>query len=221
MKICKNCGCEHTRPISNFCSKICDKKHRRKECKKIGLCVSCGRKKEEGSNLTVCNSCSKRNIEYSNKNREKISLNERNKRLSSKENGMCTLCHKKPNGKTLLCDNCLSKSYEVASRYVLKPEYPKLLLLGNAKSRSKKQNLPCNITLDDIEIPKVCPILGIELISGKGKLLPSSPTLDKIIPELGYVRGNIRVISSKANLMKSNLTKEILLKILDYIDGKI
>jgi hypothetical protein len=32
----------------------------------------------------------------------------------------------------------------------------------------------------------------------------SSPSLDKIIPSRGYVKGNVMVVSSKANLMKSD-----------------
>ena len=42
----------------------------------------------------------------------------------------------------------------------------------------------------------------------KGKLHDDSPSLDKIIPESGYIRGNVRVISSKADRIKSNTTIE-------------
>ena len=34
----------------------------------------------------------------------------------------------------------------------------------------------------------------------------SSPSLDRIIPSLGYVKGNIRVISFRANTLKNNAT---------------
>jgi hypothetical protein len=79
--------------------------------------------------------------------------------------------------------------------------------------------VPFNLVIDDIIIPKTCPILGIPLKSGKKNHLPSSPSLDRIVPNLGYVRGNICVISYKANQMKSDLTKEIILKILEYIEN--
>ena len=34
------------------------------------------------------------------------------------------------------------------------------------------------------------------------------PSIDRIIPELGYVRGNIRTISLRANILRSNATFE-------------
>lgn len=47
---------------------------------------------------------------------------------------------------------------------------------------------------------------------GLGKSFqPNSPSLDKIIPQLGYVKGNIIVMSMKANIMKANATKEELI----------
>jgi hypothetical protein len=49
------------------------------------------------------------------------------------------------------------------------------------------------------------PILGTEFKSGiKNK--HALPTLDKINPKKGYVRGNIAVISFRANQIKSDVT---------------
>ena len=48
--------------------------------------------------------------------------------------------------------------------------------------------------------------------------------MDKIIPELGYVKGNVRIISTLANTMKSNATKDQLLtfakNIESYMNGE-
>ena len=89
---------------------------------------------------------------------------------------------------------------------------PRLQLLISAKFRAKKNNLPFNLELEDIIIPEYCPILEIKLERkeyGKGKSFqPNSPSLDKIDPKLGYIKGNIIVISMKANAMKYNATKE-------------
>lgn len=38
--------------------------------------------------------------------------------------------------------------------------------------------------------------------------LNPKPSLDKIIPKLGYVKGNVWVVSNKANRIKSNATIE-------------
>ena len=47
----------------------------------------------------------------------------------------------------------------------------------------------------------------------EGVLGDDSPSLDRIVSSLGYVKGNIRVISYKANRVKSNATLEELRKV--------
>jgi 5-methylcytosine-specific restriction endonuclease McrA len=42
-------------------------------------------------------------------------------------------------------------------------------------------------------------------------------TLDKVIPDKGYVRGNVQVICGRCNQLKSNHTLETLKKLEDYI----
>lgn len=86
----------------------------------------------------------------------------------------------------------------------------------SAKCRAKKQNVPFEIDIVDIIIPKYCPVLGIELIINRGRCRDNSPSLDKIIPELGYVKGNIAVISHKANTIKNNSSIDDLIKIYNY-----
>ena len=89
----------------------------------------------------------------------------------------------------------LSKSYEYK-------------LLQGAKQRAQKQNVPFSLTIDDIVIPQKCPFLNIDLKKSKGRFSDSSPSLDKIIPSLGYVKGNVQVISHKANVMKNGASLE-------------
>ena len=90
---------------------------------------------------------------------------------------------------------------------------PAKVMLRSARHRAKKQGLPFNITIDDIVIPEVCPVLGIQLEcnAGTGSAKQNSPSLDKIIPELGYVVGNVQVISYLANVMKHDATPEQLI----------
>lgn len=83
---------------------------------------------------------------------------------------------------------------------------PKAKLLWNAKSRAKKLGFDFNLTIDDIDIPLVCPLLHIELRSGDGTIVDTSPSLDRINSKKGYVKGNVWVISHKANTMKSDAT---------------
>ena len=90
--------------------------------------------------------------------------------------------------------------------------YPKYNIWKNAKARATKYDLPFSITQDDFEIPTHCPVLGIELYHNydgkRGSRIDNSPTLDRIVPELGYVPGNVLIVSRKANLIKSNATVE-------------
>ena len=80
-------------------------------------------------------------------------------------------------------------------------------LLENAKRRAKKKNLEFSITLDDFEIPKLCPLLGSQLqLGGDGLFNMNSPSLDRIDNSRGYVKGNVAVISLKANKIKSDLS---------------
>lgn len=65
--------------------------------------------------------------------------------------------------------------------------------------------IPFDIELSDLDLPEICPILRIPLrISNNGKANAESPSIDKIIPDLGYIKGNVQMISNKANKMKSD-----------------
>jgi hypothetical protein len=92
-----------------------------------------------------------------------------------------------------------------------------------AKVRAKRDGVPFDIQPSDIMIPENCPIFGTPLViaEGAGKKGPkdNSPSLDKRIPSLGYVKGNIEVISFKANRLKNSNTKETLSKLLEYIES--
>lgn len=81
---------------------------------------------------------------------------------------------------------------------------PEYYMLIAARTRAKQKGLPFTITDKDVVMPEFCPILGIPLFRGKGGHTFNSPSLDRIVPELGYVPGNVHVISRKANTMKSN-----------------
>ena len=79
------------------------------------------------------------------------------------------------------------------------------------KSRAIKNNTPFNLTIEDFEIPRYCPVFGIPLFVSRLHPSNNSPSIDKIIPELGYVKGNTWIISMRANRLKSDLSKEELI----------
>lgn len=83
----------------------------------------------------------------------------------------------------------------------------------NARYRAKQRGLPFDLVAEEIVVPTVCPLLGIPLrIDNCGQPAPDSPSLDRIDPRLGYVRGNVQVISYKANTMKQDATPAELLR---------
>ena len=82
-------------------------------------------------------------------------------------------------------------------------------------------DIPFDLDESDIFIPTHCPILGIELSFNKKQAKENSPSLDRIIPERGYVKGNCYIISKKANRMKQDNTPETLRAILAYIEERI
>lgn len=85
---------------------------------------------------------------------------------------------------------------------------PENYMLVRAKSRAKQKGLAFNLTLDDFEVPKNCPIFKKPLVVGSGGVTDWSPELDRIIPSKGYVRGNVIVISRRANRIKNDATVE-------------
>src|SRR5208283_3169207 len=90
------------------------------------------------------------------------------------------------------------------------PTHERMMFYG-ARKRASELSLDFSITIDDIRgvWPKDgrCPILGIELRHNVGRgPWPQSPSLDRIKPHHGYVRGNIAIISHRANLIKQKET---------------
>ena len=91
-------------------------------------------------------------------------------------------------------------------------------MLQNARARARATGVPFILIVEDIRIPSHCPILGLPLAQKLGKKGggPCSPSLDKVIPEIGYVPGNIIVISNRANRIKSDATIEELRDIASF-----
>ena len=104
----------------------------------------------------------------------------------------------------------------IASRnkqYSTKEGHARLIFSG-VKSRARKTNIPCTISVEDLikEIPDYCPVLGIKLSwcerKGQAGDKDTSPSLDKFDPKLGDINGNVFWISGLANKIKSNFTSD-------------
>lgn len=113
------------------------------------------------------------------------------------------------------CTNAINVVARKRGQERLRAENPKALWASQVhnvrRSTAKDKGLPFTITRQDmIDIAvDVCPVLGIALRYGGGVgrgARHDSPSLDRIIPDCGYVPENIHVLSLKANTMKSNGT---------------
>jgi len=102
-------------------------------------------------------------------------------------------------------------------------DHPEKLLVALAKQRAKKYGVAFNLTAeyvkDCIPLDSCCPVTLQAFERGKGKVGPRSMTLDRIIPELGYVVGNVLVVSHLANTIKQNCTDPtIFRRIAEYVE---
>ncbi len=107
-----------------------------------------------------------------------------------------------------------------------KSKTPLYQIHNSAKTRSKKYGIPFDLKLSDIVVPEFCPLLGIRLQHHKrnGKnagFEQDSPSLDRIIPEKGYVKGNVWVISLRANTIKNNATLKEIQNVAANLEKKI
>jgi hypothetical protein len=92
--------------------------------------------------------------------------------------------------------------------------------LKTTRTRAREKGLDHDLDREylDTIYTTHCPVLGIELSYTENTVLAdNSATLDRIDPELGYIKGNVQVLSHKANRMKSNATTEELLQFAEWV----
>lgn len=97
---------------------------------------------------------------------------------------------------------------------------PRLRMIVCAKHRAKKRGLMFSITLMDLgPLPTVCPVLGIKITVFGGR--DNRPEIDRLIPSLGYVPGNVAIISARANRIKNDGTLDDLIKITHWLQSRL
>lgn len=81
----------------------------------------------------------------------------------------------------------------------------------------QKRGVEFNLSVEDIIIPDVCPVLGIPIVSGGGGFSFNSPSIDRIDPNKGYTADNIQINSWRANKLKSDASFEEFLAVFNYM----
>lgn len=150
-------------------------------------------------------------------------------KIRYKSNGHCVDCVKrrkqpkltdeqKQQRKIWYQEHKTERASEGRSRYVNDTSRYVYHIVKRAEQRAKTKNVPFDLSISDIVIPEICPILGVKFeIAAKGEPRDYSPSLDRIDPLRGYVKGNIQIISMKANRIKSNASIEEIEKVLGYL----
>lgn len=100
------------------------------------------------------------------------------------------------------------------------------------KKRAKEKGIPFDLTVEDFKTlfdnaPTHCPILGIKFEHRKigskdgSKQNHSAPSIDRLDPKKGYVKGNVMVMSAMANRIKTDATIDQIEKVLNFLKKQI
>lgn len=109
-------------------------------------------------------------------------------------------------GRKDTCKKCSAKLREKARRDRTWKHKPALAMLQNSKYRARNAGIEHTLTLEDIEIPDYCPVLGIKLSTQSRDKKYSAPSIDRIDNSKGYTKDNIIITSVRANLLKKDAT---------------
>lgn len=100
---------------------------------------------------------------------------------------------------------------------------------AGANHRSRQRGLPCDIdpyAIDELLVSQQwrCAVSGIDLsppaVASKSGRDPFGPSLDRIIPPLGYVRGNLRIVSNMVNYAINEWGEAAFMRMVDAIVSK-
>ena len=110
-----------------------------------------------------------------------------------------------------LCDDLKTRQYKINNPVMRKTGQ----MLAHARKRAKAKHVPFDIDIEYVRslVVSHCPVYGMPLNWStfcENKPIPTanSPSLDRIDPTKGYVKGNVWIISHKANTFKSYATHE-------------
>ena len=172
-------------------------------------CKSCGVQKEL-SEFSPKGKSKKGTMTYSAHCKDCRAMTARDERDKNKQRLTCSCCGSvfKYTAHNKRTENFCSSCYPLYRR-----AYSMLI---QVKARSKKLNLPFNLTTDFIvnELKKgFCPKTGIEFTidnngKGWGNRKVSTPSVDKIDPSKGYTIDNVQIVCWWYNLAKATFTDQ-------------
>lgn len=91
--------------------------------------------------------------------------------------------------------------------------------IASKRNHAKAVGVDFDLTISDLyPLPETCPVLGIPLNYGTGSrgAADNAMSIDRIDPNLGYVKGNIVMVSQRANRIKNDATVDELRRIYEF-----
>ena len=185
---CLECNSPLGKRQKKFCSRKCMNVRNARE---FGM----QHREENPNRYKVCEECNQ------SLNLNKFSLIEK-WNINSGTRDVCKKC-----SKTIQQTEKLNRDWKVDAAK---------LLYKNIKSRCKRIGREFSIELDDIIIPKKCPVFGFDLKREDRETWMCAPSVDRIDSSKGYIKGNITVVSRRANILKRDATVEELEQLFNY-----
>jgi hypothetical protein len=87
------------------------------------------------------------------------------------------------------------------------------------KASAKTKGIDWTVQFGELEWPKECPILGLEIDYFAEERQENSPSFDRIDPSRGYVAGNVRIVSWRANRIKNDGSAKEHRLIAEYLEN--
>jgi hypothetical protein len=95
--------------------------------------------------------------------------------------------------------------------------------LKRKRYESRYKGIDFNLDITDFPrpLPKTCPVTQATLVYSTHIYRHPDrsvvASLDRVFPNLGYIKGNVQIISQRANSLKSNMDADEMMRLVDYI----
>lgn len=114
----------------------------------------------------------------------------------------------------------LARYYSARGKYFNDVDYRLRVMVRNARARSKLKGHDFNLDVEHLrqlwdECEGRCELTNREfnlILEEHGGISPDCPSLDRIIPELGYIKGNVRLVTYQTNVCLHNFGYDSLMK---------
>jgi hypothetical protein len=126
--------------------------------------------------------------------------------------------YKNRKGLHSLCKTCyIKRNSEYQAKYRSNNRFA--IRMRSCRARSKEKDLPFNLTTEYLESiwTGTCPAFGTTLNINSKKGSEGHAQLDRIIPNLGYVEGNVVWLSERANRIKDDASLEDLERLIKWL----